>query len=69
MPRKKRMSASPESVEEVLVNAQITVILVSHFFIDPLKSRWGIIKTIWEDQVLHYIVLAALVWMRHISAS
>lgn len=34
---------------------------VSHFFIDPLKARWGIIKFVWLDQLLHFTVLLVLV--------
>lgn len=35
----------------------VAVIFGSHFLIDPLKARWGIIKSIWLDQVLHLAVL------------
>ncbi len=35
----------------------LVIIFVTHFFIDPLKSRWGIIKYIWQDQLLHVLVL------------
>lgn len=30
---------------------------ISHFLIDPLKARWGIIKSIWLDQILHFMVI------------
>lgn len=33
------------------------IIFVSHFLIDPLSSRWGIVKDIWQDQLLHVLVL------------
>jgi len=39
---------------------QATVLCVSHFCIDPLKARWGIIKSIWQDQILHLIILCIL---------
>ena len=29
----------------------------SHFLIDPLKARYGIVKRIYEDQILHFVVL------------
>jgi len=34
-----------------------SVLLVSHFLIDPLKARWHLVKTIWQDQLLHAAVL------------
>lgn len=37
------------------------VLLVSHFVIDPLKARWGVIKTVWQDQLLHAAILAVAV--------
>lgn len=33
------------------------IILTTHFFIDPLKARWGIVKYIWLDQLLHFAVI------------
>lgn len=38
----------------------LAVIFVSHFIIDPMKARWHIIKHIWLDQLLHLIVLIAI---------
>lgn len=35
----------------------VVILLISHFLIDPLKSRWGIVKHIYVDQILHFIVL------------
>lgn len=32
-------------------------ILITHFFIDPLKARWGLVKHIWMDQLLHFVVI------------
>lgn len=37
--------------------AAAAIILASHFFIEPLKSRWGIVKPIWLDQILHLSIL------------
>ena len=39
---------------------QFLILAGSHFLIDPLKARYGIVKTIWQDQVLHGIVIACL---------
>lgn len=39
----------------------LLIILVSHFIIDPLKCRWGFIKHVWVDQLLHAAVLGLLV--------
>jgi len=32
-------------------------LLASHLLADSLKSRWKIVKTIWQDQILHIIIL------------
>ena len=40
----------------------IAIIFVTHLIIDPLKARWGIIKAIWQDQVLHLLVLTSI-WL------
>jgi hypothetical protein len=34
------------------------LLFVSHFIIDPMKARYKIIKPIWQDQILHFIVIA-----------
>lgn len=36
------------------------ILLISHFLIDPLKARWGIVKHIWLDQILHFVVLGLI---------
>ncbi len=41
--------------------AVVALFFISHFLIDPLKARWGIIKSIWLDQILHFIVIALTV--------
>ncbi len=40
--------------------AAIAVIFITHFIIDPLKTRYRVIKPIWVDQALHFIVIFAL---------
>jgi hypothetical protein len=40
------------------------VLLVTHFFIDPLSARWNIVKHIWIDQTLHFLVLAVIVVLK-----
>jgi hypothetical protein len=40
--------------------AALGVIFLTHFFIDPLKARYNLIKPIWVDQALHFIVIFAL---------
>ena len=40
--------------------AAIAVIFITHFIIDPLKTRYKVIKPIWVDQALHFIVIFAL---------
>lgn len=35
-------------------------LIISHFVIDALKARYDLIKY-WEDQLLHYVVLAIIV--------
>ena len=38
----------------------IALIFITHFVIDPLKTRYNVIKPIWVDQALHFIVIFAL---------
>lgn len=45
----------------ILSPLAFTIILTSHFIIDPLKSRWGIVKSIWVDQILHFIILGIII--------
>ncbi len=40
--------------------AAIAVIFLTHAIIDPLKTRYNLIKPIWIDQALHFIVIFAL---------
>lgn len=39
------------------------LIALSHFIIDPLKARWGIVKYIWLDQLLHIAVLIIAIFI------
>lgn len=41
----------------------LALIAVSHFIIDPLKARWGIIKYFWLDQLLHIAVLITAIFI------
>lgn len=41
--------------------AGLLVIFITHFWIDPCKARWNFVKTIWQDQLFHYVTLAVLV--------
>lgn len=44
-----------------LSSLAIAVLPVCHFLIDPLKSRWKLVKSIWLDQLLHIAILAGIV--------
>ncbi len=46
----------------ILSPLALMILLISHFIIDPLKSRWGIVKSTWVDQILHFIVLGIIVF-------
>ena len=48
----------------VAAPAAIIVIFISHFFIDPLKTRYGLIRYIWEKQLLHMVILAMIVLLK-----
>ena len=41
--------------------AAACILFISHFFIDPLKARWAIVRHIWQDQILHIAVLIIIV--------
>ena len=49
----------PDDIRLSLVS--VGILFVSHFFIDPLSARWGIIKKTWQDQILHFIILIIVV--------
>jgi hypothetical protein len=36
-----------------------SILLVSHFIVDPLKSRYKVIKFIWLDQLIHLALILA----------
>lgn len=44
-----------------LSTAELGIFFFSHLFIDPLKARFGIIREIWVDQILHFIVILLVV--------
>lgn len=44
--------------------AATIILIISHFFIDPLSSRWKIIKYIWADQILHLLIIAAIIFFK-----
>ncbi len=39
----------------------LLILAGSHFLIDPLKARWGIIHSIWADQLAHFILIFLVV--------
>lgn len=38
----------------------VSTLFASHFIIDPLKARWGIVRHIWIDQIPHVFVLVII---------
>ena len=40
------------------------VLFGTHFVIDPMKSRYNVIGSIWLDQLLHILTILLLVWLR-----
>jgi hypothetical protein len=38
------------------------LLLITHFIIDALKARYGLIKHIWIDQILHIMVILTYVY-------
>lgn len=43
--------------------AIIGLFFISHFLIDPLKARWNIVKHIWLDQALHFLIIFFAAWV------
>lgn len=41
----------------------IGVIFVTHFLEDAAKGQWGLVKSIWLDQLVHLTILVALVYL------
>jgi hypothetical protein len=35
------------------------ILFITHMIIDPLKARYHVVKQIWQDQLLHMVVLVA----------
>lgn len=53
-------SAVYASVFAIFAHASLAfflVLILSHLIIDPLKARWSVVKTIWQDQLLHAAVI------------
>lgn len=42
--------------------AAILVLVVAHFLVDALRSRYGVIKSIWAGQIWHVLVVLAIVY-------
>lgn len=40
----------------------VALFFISHFLIDPLKARWNVVKHIWVDQFLHFLVILYAIW-------
>ncbi len=38
----------------------LAIIFVTHFIIDTLSARWNVLKYIWQDQILHILVLGVV---------
>jgi len=47
------------------ISLAATIILIgSHFLIEPLSCRWKVIKYIWVDQILHLLIIAAVIFFK-----
>jgi len=42
----------------------LLVIFITHFWIDPLGTRWKVIKSPVLDQILHLLVIAIVLWFK-----
>lgn len=40
------------------------VLFGSHFIVDPMKSRYKVIGSIWLDQLLHILTILLILWLR-----
>lgn len=40
------------------------VLFGSHFIVDPMKSRYKVIDSIWLDQLLHILTILLILWLR-----
>lgn len=43
---------------------QLAIILITHFFIDLAKARWGLVKQIWVDQLLHFVIILLVLLLK-----
>lgn len=41
-----------------------TILLVTHFVVDPLKARYKLIEPIWLDQLLHFLTIILILWLK-----
>lgn len=39
------------------------ILLITHFWIDAFKARWKLINSIYLDQLLHFVVIAMVIWL------
>jgi hypothetical protein len=42
----------------------IAILFITHFIIDPLKSRYKLIGPIWVDQLLHVLTILLILWLK-----
>ncbi len=40
------------------------VLLATHFVVDPLKARYKLISSIWLDQLLHFLTIFLILWLK-----
>ena len=40
------------------------ILFGTHFVVDPLKSRYKVINSIWLDQLLHVLTILLILWLR-----
>ena len=40
------------------------IILITHFIVDPLKSRYKLINSIWADQLLHLLTIILILALK-----
>jgi hypothetical protein len=42
----------------------VAVLLATHFVVDPLKARYGVIGPIWVDQLLHVLTIILILGLK-----
>jgi Protein of unknown function (DUF3307) len=40
------------------------ILLITHFVVDPLKSRYKLINSIWADQLLHILTIILILALK-----